>query len=165
MVCTYVETPVGHIKLCVSQGKLVRSSFATKPHDYAGCRTATADSDDIRILSIARQQLKEYFLHLRKDFDIPLSISGSPFRFRVYEQLMAIPYGETKSYGNIAAAAGSPKAARAVGTACAKNMLVIFIPCHRVVAAHGIGEFSGGLHIKEWLLKHEITHDLEYPRL
>lgn len=158
MCFTCVETPVGPMGLWVSKGKLVKSGFIKNTTDYTGYAAynkAAFDSKDARVLSMAREQLREYFFHTRTCFNVPLCVSGTSFRIRVFEQLMAIPYGETRSYGEIAGAAGSPKAFRAVGTACAKNMLALFIPCHRVVAAHGMGGFGGGLHIKEWLLKHE----------
>jgi O-6-methylguanine DNA methyltransferase len=90
------------------------------------------------------------------DLDLPLDIRATSFQRRVWEALRAIPYGETRTYGEIAAAVGSPRAARAVGQACGANPVSIIVPCHRVVAEGGkLGGYGWGLERKRWLLDHE----------
>ncbi|MCK4717630.1 MAG: methylated-DNA--[protein]-cysteine S-methyltransferase [Thermoplasmata archaeon] len=98
------------------------------------------------------RELKEYFSGERKAFDIPYNMEGTPFQLAVWDALAQIPYGETRTYGEVAKSIGKPGAMRAVGTAAGKNHLPIIIPCHRVVAANGMGGFSAGLWRKDWLL-------------
>ena len=103
-------------------------------------------------------QLQAYLENPAFDFDLPLKLGGTRHQIAVWEAMQAIPPGETRTYGEIAAEVDS--AARAVGTACGRNPLPIVVPCHRIVAANGLGGFMGGklenpLVIKQWLLKHE----------
>jgi methylated-DNA-[protein]-cysteine S-methyltransferase len=101
------------------------------------------DSDDSPLLRRAAQQLSEYFAGTRHAFDLPLRPKGSDFQCAVWNQMLAIPYGQTRSYGELAKATGG--IARAVGTACGANPIPILIPCHRVLAAdRQLGGFSGG---------------------
>ena len=101
------------------------------------------------------RQLDEYFAHRRRAFELPLDLRlAKGFRRGVLAHLLEIPYGITESYAQVAAASGSPRAVRAVGTACATNLVPIVVPCHRVVAGDGLGGYSGGagIEIKRWLL-------------
>lgn len=101
-------------------------------------------------------ELSEYFTGKRKSFDISLHIEGTNFQKRVWEELLKIPYGTTKSYKEIAEAIGNPKASRAIGNANNKNKIAILIPCHRVVGSNGdLVGYAGGLGIKEILLNKE----------
>jgi methylated-DNA-[protein]-cysteine S-methyltransferase len=100
------------------------------------------DQQETALLRIARAQLYSYFDRELKDFDLPLAPRGTAFQQRVWRALRAIPYGQTRSYADLAADLGS--AARAVGQANAVNPIPIIIPCHRVVAANGLGGYSGG---------------------
>lgn len=101
----------------------------------------------------AAAELDEYFSGMRKAFSVPLSPHGTPFQLAVWQALRAIPYGETRSYGEIAAAVGRPRAARAVGMANHDNPLLIFTPCHRVVGKNGaLTGFACGLEVKRRLL-------------
>ena len=100
------------------------------------------DQTETLLLLRARAALFDYFDGSRRDFDLPLAPAGSPFRTRVWAALRAIPYGETRTYGDLAAALGS--AARAIGQANGANPIPILIPCHRVVAGNGLGGYSGG---------------------
>ena len=100
------------------------------------------DQTETPLLLRARAALFDYFDGARRDFDLPLAPAGSPFRTRVWAALRAIPYGETRTYGDLAAALGS--AARAIGQANGANPIPILIPCHRVVAGNGLGGYSGG---------------------
>jgi methylated-DNA-[protein]-cysteine S-methyltransferase len=123
-------------------------------HPPAGTRDAPAP-DDVIGRTIATQ-LAEYFSGTRRAFDLPLAPSGTPFQQRVWQALAAIPFGEVRSYAQLADAAGCPGGARAVGQANARNPIPLIVPCHRVTAASGeLGGFSAGLDRKRWLLRHE----------
>lgn len=112
--------------------------------------------EETSLLAEARRQLGEYFIGERKVFNLPLQPKGTPFQLLVWEQLKQIPYGETRSYGQIAAAIGNPKASRAVGGANNKNPIGILIPCHRVIGASGkLVGYAGGLDVKAKLLEIE----------
>ena len=104
----------------------------------------------------AVKELEEYFQGKRKVFTVPCVPKGTDFQKRVWEALIQIPYGETRTYKEIAAAAGNPKASRAVGMANNRNPIPIIIPCHRVIGTNGsLTGYAGGLKVKEYLLKLE----------
>ena len=108
------------------------------------------------LLQEAKRQLDEYFAGKRKTFDLPLAPSGTPFQRSVWNALRNIPYGQTRSYQDLAQAVGRPNACRAVGSANAKNPLPILIPCHRVVRSDGsTGGYAGGTKLKQILLELE----------
>jgi len=106
-------------------------------------------------LEVARAEIAGYLAGDRRDFDVPFHIRVTPFQFEVLEAISAIPYGSTATYGELARRAGFPGAARAVGAACAANPIPLIVPCHRVVAASGLGGFGGGVDLKRKLLEHE----------
>ena len=109
--------------------------------------------EETPLLRAAREELLAYFAGERRDFDLPLAPAGTDFQRAVWEALRAIPYGQTRTYGEIAAAVGRPKAVRAVGQANHVNPLPIFIPCHRVVGKGGaLTGYAGGLDLKRALL-------------
>jgi methylated-DNA-[protein]-cysteine S-methyltransferase len=111
--------------------------------------------DDSRFAD-AVEQLDEYFAGNRRTFDLQLRPEGTPFQHLVWNELRKIPFGETASYGEIAARIGRPGAARAVGAANGRNPLPIVVPCHRVIGADGsLTGFGGGIENKAWLLDHE----------
>jgi methylated-DNA-[protein]-cysteine S-methyltransferase len=108
---------------------------------------------DHPILCLAEQQLGEYFAGARKSFDLPLDFAGTPFQKKVWSELLNIPFGQTRTYGQIANAIGKPRAFRAVGAANGKNPISIVAPCHRVIGKDGsLTGFAGGLEAKECLL-------------
>jgi methylated-DNA-[protein]-cysteine S-methyltransferase len=110
------------------------------------------------LLKRAGQQLKEYFEGKRISFDLPLKMEGTEFQVKVWNALLQIPFGETRSYKEIAAAVGNPLGSRAIGNANNKNKIAIIIPCHRVIGANGkLVGYEGGLAIKEKLLSMEKT--------
>lgn len=109
-----------------------------------------------RLIDETFQQLEAWFSGRLREFALPLVEPRSAFERRVREAMLAIPYGQTASYGELAAAIGSPGAARAVGAACGRNPLPVIVPCHRVLGAGGrIGGYRGGTEMKRWLLDFE----------
>jgi methylated-DNA-[protein]-cysteine S-methyltransferase len=106
-----------------------------------------------------RRELNEYFAGTLQDFTVPLRPRGSTFQKQVWLALSEIPYGETTSYGKVAASIGHPDRARAVGVANGQNPIPIIVPCHRVIGADGsLTGYGGGLDAKRWLLDHEARH-------
>ncbi len=111
---------------------------------------------DTPVIKEAFHQLSEYFLDKRKTFNLPLLLKGTDFQKQVWQELLKIPFGETRSYKQIAEAIGNPKAVRAVGMANNKNPLLIVVPCHRVIGANGkLVGYAVGLDKKEYLLRLE----------
>ena len=144
----FYDTPVG--KLCIGEedDSITRVTWSKVPQEYI--------QEETELILNCKIQLEEYFAGNRKQFDLPLAPKGTDFQKRVWKALTDIPYGETRTYGEIAAAVGSPKAARAVGMANNKNPLGIIVPCHRVVGADGkLVGYAGGMEKKEWLLNLE----------
>jgi len=111
------------------------------------------------LIKKAAEQLEEYFNGKRKVFDLPLVLQGTDFQVKIWKALQRIPYGETRSYGEIAAMTGNPKASRAVGMANNRNPIAIIVPCHRVIGSNGklIG-YAGGLELKQQLLDLESSN-------
>ncbi len=111
------------------------------------------------VLQETQRQLQDYFTGTRKTFSLPLTFGGTAFQNRVWKALAAIPYGETRTYAELARQIGHPQAVRAVGTANGKNPLAIVVPCHRVIGSNGkLTGFAGGLENKAWLLDSEAHH-------
>ena len=149
MFYTTLQSPVGELYIAEESGKIVFISFE-KANVENGREKQTP------LLSLAERQLTEYFDGARKTFDLPLNPSGTEFYQRVWKALEEIPYGETRSYKQIAEAVGAPKACRAVGGANRNNPLPVFIPCHRVLGTDGgLRGYAGGIEIKASLLEHE----------
>jgi len=108
---------------------------------------------ETQLIKKTATEIKEYFAGKRKDFDIPLSLSGTDFQRSVWEALQTIPSGETRSYKDIAVQIGKPKACRAVGMANNKNPVAILVPCHRVIGQDGsMTGYAGGIDVKRYLL-------------
>lgn len=119
-------------------------------------KETTKEIKETPLIKEAAKQLTEYFNGDRKEFSFPLHMKGTKFQTSVWEALINIPYGETRSYKEIAMAVGNEKACRAVGLANNKNPIVIVVPCHRVIGSNGaLVGYGGGLHIKEYLLQLE----------
>jgi O-6-methylguanine DNA methyltransferase len=114
------------------------------------------DGDALECARSARSEILSYLDGDLKRFTVPVVLEGTPFQRAVWAQLLAIPYGKTRTYGDIAAELGKPRAARAVGTACGANPIPILVPCHRIVAGNGsLGGFGGGVRMKHDLLELE----------
>ena len=158
-----VDSPVGPLLLAATELGLVRVAYASENHEAV--LQALSDRISPRILNAparldsAARALDEYFIGRRHGFDLPIDWRLSTgFRSVVLHRLTEIEYGRTASYGTVAHLAGSPKAARAVGTACATNPLPVVVPCHRVVRADGgIGDYLGGIEAKRTLLALEAA--------
>lgn len=117
---------------------------------------ADARQQNTPLLQEACRQLSEYFAKTRQTFDLPLNPAGTAFQKKVWSALCTIPYGQTRTYKDIAIAIGCPKGFRAVGLANNKNPIAILIPCHRVIGASGkLVGYAGGLHLKKFLLELE----------
>jgi methylated-DNA-[protein]-cysteine S-methyltransferase len=147
-----MNSPCGLVALHVQAAALRHVEFieAAALADEPGEPATPEDRD---VLQRAQRQLAEYFAGQRRSFDLPLGMDGTDFQQRVWKALIAIPYGETRSYLDIARDIGQPGALRAVGTANGSNRLPIVIPCHRVINADGtLGGFSSGTWRKQKLL-------------
>lgn len=150
------ETPLGRICIEENGQGLTGLYFCGEALKETAEETPKETTKETPLLKEAYRQLMEYFDGKRRNFDLPLAAEGTPFQKKVWEALRTIPYGETKSYGEIAAQVGNPKASRAVGGANHKNPIMIIVPCHRVIGANGaLVGFGGGLSVKEYLLKLE----------
>ena len=149
----YIQTPIGII--CIEASKeAVTALYLDRKEFLADIQFLKEPETDL--LEKAGNQLIEYFQGKRKNFDLPLEPAGTEFQKKVWKALCTIPYGQTKSYGEIAAQIGNPKACRAVGGANNKNPIMIFIPCHRVIGADGsLVGFGGGLDAKKYMLNLE----------
>lgn len=152
----YMDSPVGELGLLEDE-KGIRCIFfgGRKRTEEVRIKYSIDSPEEKRtiLLDQAIVQLSEYFSGRRKKIDLPLSLSGTCFQKRVWDALMEIPYGETRSYGQIAGQIGNPKGSRAVGMANNKNSIPIVIPCHRVIGADGnLTGYAGGLDIKRTLL-------------
>jgi methylated-DNA-[protein]-cysteine S-methyltransferase len=148
-----VDSPVGTL-LLLSDGDALTGLYLDGAR-YAESAPAGEQSDD-ELLEEAARQLKEYFAGERTVFSLPVAPVGTEFQRSVWRQLAAIPYGETRSYGQIAAAVGRPSASRAVGAANGHNPISIIVPCHRVVGSTGkLTGYAGGLDRKVLLLELE----------
>jgi methylated-DNA-[protein]-cysteine S-methyltransferase len=147
---TVLDSPIGELHV-VGDGKAL-----TRLHMQGGRTRAAIDPswrrDEGRFDEV-RRQLDEYFAGKRRDFTLPLAMAGGIFERRVWEELRAIPYGSTASYGEIASRIGAPGAARAVGVANGRNPIAVIVPCHRVIGADGsLTGYGGGLERKRLLL-------------
>ena len=147
-----IESPVGKPKLVASSNALVAVLWERERPNRVKLDTMTLDPQHPILLETERQ-LAEYFSGERIQFDLPLQPDGSEFQKKVWQALREIPFGQTRSYLDLAKALGSSKAARAVGAANGKNPLSIIVPCHRVVGADGsLTGFAGGVETKAALL-------------
>ncbi len=151
----FIDSPVGKLKLIASDRGLVAILW---PNDNPRRVRPPDHAENARhpVLTKTETQLAEYFAGKRAHFDIPLDPQGTPFQRAVWEALVAIPFGETRSYGQLAKQLGNRNATRAVGAANGRNPISIVVPCHRVVGSTGkLTGFAGGLPTKSFLLELE----------
>ncbi|MGE2692829.1 methylated-DNA--[protein]-cysteine S-methyltransferase [Mycolicibacterium pulveris] len=150
-----VDSPVGPLTLAGKNGRLMHLRMVDQTYEPS---RANWEPDDTAFPE-AVEQLEAYFAGERRDFDLQLDLIGTAFQRRVWEALLTIPYGETRSYGEIARQIGSPAAFRAVGLANGHNPIGIIVPCHRVIGANGsLTGYGGGIDRKKTLLGLERLH-------
>jgi methylated-DNA-[protein]-cysteine S-methyltransferase len=144
-----MPSPLGPLRLYAALDELVALSLPDRP----GPAAVEGRSE---VLDLTAAQLAEYFAGRRRSFHMPLAPLGTGFQREVWRALVAIPYGETRSYGEIARVVGRPAASRAVGAANGRNPIAIIVPCHRVIGSNGdLTGYGGGMAAKRWLLDHE----------
>lgn len=156
----YVNTEIGKLHLAATQKGLAlitmpsvsRKEFETELKELF---PNALFKEENSVLKKTAKQLEKYFKGNLSEFSVPLDIQGTQFQKKVLNRVLKIKYGQTKTYGQIAVAVGSPKAYRAIGSANAKNRIPFIIPCHRVVASNGLGGYAGGLKLKEKILQIE----------
>lgn len=154
-----IDSPVGKLKLVASDKGLVAVLWEKeKPNRVRLGEVEKRGSHPVLIN--AERQIAEYFARKRRSFSVPIDMRGTLFQRQVWEALLAIPFGSTKSYGDLAKQVGRPQAARAVGAASGKNPISIIVPCHRLVGSTGnLTGFAGGLDAKARLLELEGRGD------
>lgn len=143
-----IDTPIGPLHAVFDgEDRLCELGFAPS------CGTANGQARGAAALA---RELEEYFAGTRRTFAVPLAPKGTPFQQAVWHALLDIPYGDTVSYGELAARIGRPGAVRAVGAANGANPIPVIIPCHRVIGSDGkLTGYGGGIERKQWLLAHE----------
>ncbi len=147
MFIDYLDTPLGLFEFMATEQGICQAIFC-------GDQQAKSKANDITM--ICKQQLTEYFAGKRQTFTVPLDPQGTPFQQSVWNCLSQIPFGELRSYGDIAKALNKPKASQAVGGANGRNPITLIVPCHRVVGGNGsLTGYAGGIERKLWLLNHE----------
>ena len=150
---TTIDSPVGPLTLVATDGGL--SGLYMHEQRHRPAPEAFGEPDPAPFAAVI-EQLQEYFDGDRTDFDLPLSLRGTPFQRSVWDELTKIPYGETISYGELAARLGNPAASRAVGLANGRNPVGVIVPCHRVVGSTGgLTGYGGGIERKRHLLAFE----------
>jgi methylated-DNA-[protein]-cysteine S-methyltransferase len=150
MVFHVLDSPIGRL-LLTGDGRALTGLYM-EPHP----RLPASARPDPAAFADAEAQLRAYFAGERTEFDLALAPSGTPFQLRVWEALRSIPYGETATYAELAAAVGKPSAFRAVGAANGRNPISVIVPCHRVIGADGtLTGYGGGLERKRVLLELE----------
>lgn len=155
-----VASPLGSLTVTATSSAIVKLDWGGRGAQKASWSADTETPDEAQaLLDEAARQLDHYFQDGKFQFDLPLEPAGTEFQRAVWDFMLAIPAGRTRSYGEAAAAVGTGSAdARAVGSACGANPIPVIIPCHRILAAGGdAGGYSGkgGLETKRWLLRHE----------
>ena len=150
-----MPSPVGPLLIGVSNAALVMLEFDRGLPQKIGGRSVQWEQSDVHTRPV-REQLDQYFSGKRRNFELALDLRGTEFQKSCWQQLLRIPYGETRSYADIARAVGSPRSFRAVGQANHRNPIAIIVPCHRVLASGCyLGGYGGGLPVKAFLLRLE----------
>ena len=150
-----IESPVGPLKLVARDAALIAVLWVPDRPGRVPLGEMHWSGDD-PVLDETEQQLRAYFAGQLRTFDLPLAFDGTAFQRQVWQALLEIPFGQTRSYQQLADHLGRPKAARAVGAANGRNPVSIIAPCHRVIGQRGeLTGFAGGLQTKAWLLGHE----------
>lgn len=161
MICfTEYPSPLGTLLLAATDIGLCGVYF--EQHKYFDGPADWRRDKDHSHLAATMRQLDEYFAGERQDFELPLALAGTPFQRRVWQELLALPFGCTETYAAIARRIERPYAVRAVGSAIGRNPVSIIVPCHRVLGTSGaLSGYAGGLQRKQYLLAHEGVIALE----
>jgi methylated-DNA-[protein]-cysteine S-methyltransferase len=150
---SYIDSPLGQL-FVQGDSQFVTGLFMPSHKGWRGPDPMWRQSD--ASFSAVREQLAEYFSGQRREFDVPLKLTGTPFQQRVWQELVRIPFGTTITYAELAGRIGRPAASRAVGHANGRNPISIIVPCHRVIGANGkLTGYAGGVEKKEWLITWE----------
>jgi len=158
LVFKHVPSPVGRLKLVAGDAGLVAILWESEDPDRVRLG-AMIEQRDHSVLAETERQLGDYFAGRRQGFNLRLDFRGTNFQKAVWQALLTIPFGETRTYGEIARQIGRPSASRAVGAANGRNPISIVAPCHRVLGSNGaLTGFAGGLAAKRHLLDHERRH-------
>lgn len=160
MFIDYLKTPLGLFEFMATDKGICQAIFCgdkvVADDDSDNQTSAAIEAKTNDITKLCKQQLAEYFLGKRKEFTVPLDPQGTPFQQSVWQCLVKIPFGEVKSYGDIAKMLNKPKASQAVGGANGRNPITLIVPCHRVIGGNGtLTGYAGGIERKLWLLNHE----------
>lgn len=151
---TYYHSDIGWLEVVSTEESILSVEFVEAPGSHE--ESAAEGAELPAVLRVCAQQLEEYFKGERRSFSLNLAPPGTLFQQEVWRALETIPYGETRSYAQMAQQIGRPKAYRAVGHANGQNKIAIILPCHRVVGRGGrLTGYGGGLWRKAWLLQHE----------
>jgi methylated-DNA-[protein]-cysteine S-methyltransferase len=160
---TVVDSPIDELTLVADGDTLTGLFFTGRPHEPKP--EALGERTDEGFTEV-RRQLAEYFAGTRTGFDLPLAARGTEFEHQVWDLLAKIPYGETRSYGDLARELGDPALAQAVGWANGRNPVSVIVPCHRVIGADGrLTGYAGGLDRKRYLLELEEPAEVSAGRL
>jgi len=159
----YMPSPVGQLTLVARDGKLTAILWEKERPNRVRLG-ALQEANNSPVLQETERQLKEYFAGTRNRFELELDFAGTDFQKKVWQALLTIPFGQTRSYSQIAAQIGNPKAVRAVGAANGRNPISIVAPCHRVIGASGgLTGFAGRLEAKQYLLALEDGVQAQTP--
>lgn len=161
----HIDTPLGLMRAAATDEGICLFDFVHRrmldaiEKRITNTLGAEVQEGEHRYISTLEEQIAEYFTGTRKEFDLPLHLVGTDFQKKVWNGLLSIPYGETRSYKQQSIFLGDVKAIRAVGTANGQNGIAIIVPCHRVIGDNGsLVGYGGGLPKKKWLLQHEAKH-------
>jgi O-6-methylguanine DNA methyltransferase len=159
------ESPAGPLVLVTSERGILRLEFAGRSREFQNASEAPPP-EQLALANDCRRQLEQYFAGKRREFTVPLDLRGTPFQLACWNALLDIPYGETRTYAEIARVVKRPQGFRAVGLANNRNPIVIIVPCHRVIASDGtLCGYGGGLDLKRKLLELEGALAVAQPAL
>ena len=163
---SYYPSPIGILKIKFSVDTIKKIKFIEQGiNNDIECNGLKYSKEIRNTYNLIYDQLNEYFTGQRKKFQLPISIEGTEFQKKVWSYIEQIPYGEVKTYQEIAGEIGHKNSVRAVGNACGENPLLLVIPCHRIVRSDGTtGGYAGDNYRKQWLLQHEKKYEKEQNR-
>jgi methylated-DNA-[protein]-cysteine S-methyltransferase len=164
---TYYPSPIGILKIEFNNQALLKVEFDDHLREVKNnCqKNFYEDPEILKIYNLIFDQLNQYFMGQRNQFEIPIQLKGSDFELKVWKFIQKIPYGKTFSYAELAAAIGNSGAARSVKHASSHNPIAVIIPCHRLINVDGaFNHYRGGVWRKEWLLKHENNKSKKLER-